>query len=121
MCKQFVWDLRYIDAMVFMDIETDSGQSGLDDRYYYTNDANMNVTSVVDEQPCRVGKFSRSEVLPTIEEHGGMIANRPGKWWATSCPPYTADWPEGGRKASRVGWASSREAGSCPPSKNMVE
>jgi hypothetical protein len=44
--KRYVWDLRYIDAMVFMDIETDSGQSGLDDRYYYTNDANMNVTAL---------------------------------------------------------------------------
>jgi hypothetical protein len=28
--------------------------------------------------------------LPTIEEHGAMITARPGKWWATSCPPYTA-------------------------------
>jgi hypothetical protein len=47
--KQYVWDLRYIDAPIFMDLETDSQTTGLDDRYYYLNDANMNVTALVDE------------------------------------------------------------------------
>ncbi len=40
-----------------------------------------------------MGKLSceasaKQDVLPTVEDHGGMIAARPGEWWATSCPPY---------------------------------
>jgi RHS repeat-associated protein len=46
--KQYVWDLRYIDTPIFMDLETDSQLNGLDHRYYYLNDANMNVTALVD-------------------------------------------------------------------------
>ncbi len=45
--KQTVWDLRYIDAPIFMDLETDGQTTGLDDRYYYLNDANTNVTALV--------------------------------------------------------------------------
>jgi len=45
--KQFVWDLRYIDALVcrFRDHDTNGT---LDDTYYYTNDANFNVTALVE-------------------------------------------------------------------------
>jgi RHS repeat-associated protein len=46
--KQYVWDLRYIDAPIFMDLDTNQ-QAGFEDRYYYTTDANMNVTALVAE------------------------------------------------------------------------
>ena len=45
--KQFVWDLRYVDAPVvrFHDADTDGT---IDDTLYYTTDANMNVTALLD-------------------------------------------------------------------------
>jgi RHS repeat-associated protein len=44
--KHFVWDLRYIDAPVFR-VRYDSNEDVLD-KLYYCNDANMNVTCLVD-------------------------------------------------------------------------
>jgi len=45
--EQYVWDIRYIDAPVLRDRDTaDSGT--LDETLYFCNDANMNVTAVVD-------------------------------------------------------------------------
>jgi len=45
--KQVVWDARYIDAPVLRD--RDSNDNGtLDETVYYTTDANMNVTALVD-------------------------------------------------------------------------
>ncbi len=41
--KQYVWGLRYIDAPVLRDRETDGGAAGLDERLYYTQDGNLNV------------------------------------------------------------------------------
>ncbi|MFO8014092.1 MAG: hypothetical protein R6X20_12400 [Phycisphaerae bacterium] len=45
--KQFVWDVRYVDSPVvrFHDADTDGT---IDDTLYYTTDANMNVTALVD-------------------------------------------------------------------------
>ena len=45
--KQFVWDVRYVDSPVvrFRDAGTDGT---IDDTLYYTTDANMNVTALVD-------------------------------------------------------------------------
>ncbi len=40
MTEEFVWDLRYIDALILRHDGTDT--------YYYLNDANMNVTALVD-------------------------------------------------------------------------
>jgi RHS repeat-associated protein len=46
--KHFVWDLRYIDAPVFrIRYEKDGGDITVDDKLYYCNDANMNVTALV--------------------------------------------------------------------------
>ena len=54
---QFVWSARYVDALVCRDrdADADSGtgdlgvtDSGLDERLYYTTDANMNVTALLD-------------------------------------------------------------------------
>ncbi|NQT40548.1 MAG: RHS repeat-associated core domain-containing protein [Planctomycetes bacterium] len=45
--RQFLWGLRYIDAPVLCDRDT-TGDGTLDERVYYLNDANMNVTALVD-------------------------------------------------------------------------
>jgi len=45
--KQYVWDIRYIDAPVLRWRDSDTDGT-VDDTFYYTNDANMNVTAVVD-------------------------------------------------------------------------
>jgi len=53
---QYIWDLRYIDAVVVRDRDADDNagtgiygkaSSGLEERLYYTNDANFNVTALV--------------------------------------------------------------------------
>ena len=48
---QYIWDLRYIDAPVLRwrdsDWETDENHT-LDETMYYCNDANMNVTALID-------------------------------------------------------------------------
>jgi RHS repeat-associated protein len=46
--KQYVWDLRYIDSPVYR-LRDDSPLTGasLDEQLYYTTDANMNVTAVI--------------------------------------------------------------------------
>ena len=46
--QQYVWSLRYIDAPVLRDANTDSDDLCDDQRLYYLTDANMNVTCVVD-------------------------------------------------------------------------
>ncbi len=44
--KQYVWSLRYVDAPVLRDYDADT--DGTSVRHYYLNDANMNVTTLVD-------------------------------------------------------------------------
>ena len=44
---QYVWDLRYIDAPVLRWRDNDANPD-LEETLYYTNDANMNVTALVD-------------------------------------------------------------------------
>ena len=49
---QYVWSAHYIDAAVLRDENTDDDndctESGTDERLFYLNDANMNVTALVD-------------------------------------------------------------------------
>ena len=54
---QYVWSRRYVDAPVLRDRDADADSetgdlgvtdSGLDQRLYYTTDANMNVTALLD-------------------------------------------------------------------------
>jgi RHS repeat-associated protein len=49
---QYVWDIRYIHAAVLRDADTDSDGDVLDaggsERLYYTQDANFNVTALVE-------------------------------------------------------------------------
>ena len=55
--EQYIWSPRYVDAPVLRDRDGDADpetgdlgvtDSGLDERLYYLNDANMNVTALVD-------------------------------------------------------------------------
>jgi len=45
--KQYAWDIRYIDAPIVRWHDSDTDGT-IDDTLYYTNDANMNVTSLID-------------------------------------------------------------------------
>jgi RHS repeat-associated protein len=46
---QYIWDLRYIDAPVLRWRDADeNSENGLEECLYYCNDANMNVTALVD-------------------------------------------------------------------------
>ncbi len=45
---EYLWDIRYIDAPVCRWRGTQEGGQGLDECLYYCNDANMNVTALVD-------------------------------------------------------------------------
>ncbi len=56
--KQYVWGLRYIDAPVLRDRETDGGSAGLDERLYYTQDGNFNVTALVNPAGQVVERYS---------------------------------------------------------------
>ena len=62
--EQFVWSLRYIDSPILRDRDAvpetgDLGKSGsgLDERLYYTTDANMNVTALVDTDGAVVERY----------------------------------------------------------------
>ncbi len=44
---QYVWSRRYIDAPILRDENTDQDSSCDDQRFYYLNDANFNVTALV--------------------------------------------------------------------------
>jgi RHS repeat-associated protein len=58
---QYVWDLRYIDAPVLRDEDTDADGSCIDsggsERLYYTTDANMNVTALVNTSGTVVERY----------------------------------------------------------------
>jgi len=54
---QYIWSLRYVDTPILRDRDAAGGghlgktDSGLDERLYYTTDANMNVTALVEGTP----------------------------------------------------------------------
>jgi RHS repeat-associated protein len=56
--KQYVWGLRYIDAPILRDRETDAGAAGLDERLYYAQDGNFNVTALVNPAGEVVERYS---------------------------------------------------------------
>jgi RHS repeat-associated protein len=55
--KQYVWGLRQVDAPVLRDRETDAA-AGLDERLYYTQDGNFNVTALVNPAGEVVERYS---------------------------------------------------------------
>ncbi|HDZ21904.1 MAG TPA: hypothetical protein ENH80_02040, partial [Phycisphaerae bacterium] len=55
---QYVWDLRYIDALILRDRDSDSDeQHTLDETLYYCNDANMNVTALINASGTVVERY----------------------------------------------------------------
>jgi RHS repeat-associated protein len=78
---QYVWSARYIDAPVVRDRDAD-GQSGngLEERLYYTTDANMNVTALVDTDGAVQERY--------IYDPYGKVTFRAADWseitWANS-------------------------------------
>jgi RHS repeat-associated protein len=56
--KQYVWGLGYIDAPILRDRETDGGSAGPDERLYYTQDGNFNVTALVNPAGQVVERYS---------------------------------------------------------------
>ena len=78
---QYVWSARYIDAPVLRDRDAD-GQSGngLEERLYYTTDANMNVTALVGTDGAVVERY-------TYDPYG-KVTVRAADWseitWANS-------------------------------------
>ncbi len=46
--KQYVWDIRYIDALIVRFRDTDQDET-VNDTLYYCNDANMNVTALIED------------------------------------------------------------------------
>ncbi|HDZ20626.1 MAG TPA: hypothetical protein ENH78_04935, partial [Phycisphaerae bacterium] len=53
---QYVWGLRYIDALILRDRDSDGNQS-LDETLYYCNDANMNVTALINASGTVVERY----------------------------------------------------------------
>ncbi|NBB95650.1 MAG: hypothetical protein GVY16_07900, partial [Planctomycetes bacterium] len=59
--EQYVWDIRYVDAPVvrFQNANTDGDYADAEDNVlYYTSDANMNVTALVDESGTVVERYA---------------------------------------------------------------
>ncbi len=54
---QYVWSLRYIDAPILRDKNTDADDLCDDERLYYLNDANMNVTALLDTNGDAVERY----------------------------------------------------------------
>jgi len=80
---QYVWSLRYIDAAVLRDKNTDSDDLCDDERLYYLNDANMNVTCLVEDD--------------------GDVAERYVYDPYGNCTVYDDDWSD------TVSWANSKK------------
>jgi hypothetical protein len=61
---QWLWDARYIDAPVLRwrdaDGDPETGDNGLEETVYFCNDANMNITALVDATP---GSATDGEVV----------------------------------------------------------
>ena len=84
---QYVWSLRYIDAPVLRDRDTAAGGdlgkagSGLDERLYYLNDANMNVTALVQGTP---GSADLGQVVERYDYTPyGVVTIYDGTWTDT--------------------------------------
>jgi len=78
--KQYIWSNRYIDAPVLRDRDTDD-DGDLDERLYYTTDANMNVTALVNTSGTVQERY-------TYDPYGKVTIRHPTTWaviaWADS-------------------------------------
>jgi len=80
---QYVWSLRYIDAAVLRDENTDQDDLCDDERLYYLTDANMNVTCLTDTGGDAVERY-------VYDPYG-------------NCTVYNSDW------SATVAWAASKK------------
>jgi RHS repeat-associated protein len=87
---QYVWDLRYIDAPVLRWRDT-GGDPDLDETLYYCNDANMNVTALVEPD----GDVAERYVY---DPYGSLVHDANGNLLV-----HSADW------SSTVTWPNSRK------------
>jgi len=87
---QYVWDLRYIDAPVLRWRDT-GGDPDLDETLYYCQDANMNVTALVEPD----GDVAERYVY---DPYGSLVHDANGNLLV-----HSADW------SSTVTWPNSRK------------
>ncbi len=80
---QYVWSLRYIDAPVLRDENTDEDDLCDDERLYYLTDANMNVTCLTDTGGDAVERY-------VYDPYGNVTV-------------YNSDW------SATVAWAASKK------------
>jgi len=80
---QYVWSLRYIDAPVLRDENTDEDDLCDDERLYYLTDANMNVTCLTDTGGDAVERY-------VYDPYG-------------NCTVYDDDWSD------QIAWAASKK------------
>jgi RHS repeat-associated protein len=74
--EQYVWDIRYIDAPVLRDRDTSSPPNGaIDETLYYCNDANMNVTALVNTSGTVVERY--------VYDPYGKVTFYNGSWTKT--------------------------------------
>jgi hypothetical protein len=112
--EQYVWDLRYVDACVLRDRDSGSNSgtgnlgktgSGLDERLYYLQDANFNVTALAQGTPSHrgIGKvverfacnpYGRATVLDGAADADGAVSA-----WAAD-GDGVSDWAADGDGAS---------------------
>ena len=124
---QYVWDERYIDAPVLRDRDADgdaetgdlggdgepsNGDSGLEERLYYVNDANFSTTAVVDGTPESAAEgdvIERYSYTPY-----GLATFHEADWTPTAGPDGqsgTADDGTSGDYANEVLYAGYRPDG----------
>jgi len=80
---QYVWSMRYIDAPILRDENTDADGDcvdGSDQRLYYLTDANMNVTCLTDTGGDAVERY--------LYDPYGVVTFFDGSWGARSASGY---------------------------------
>jgi len=80
---QYVWSIRYIDAPVLRDENTDADDDcidGSDERLYYTTDANMNVTALVNTSGTVVERY--------MYDPYGNVTTMDENWTVDTTPDY---------------------------------
>jgi len=82
--EHFVWSLRYVHSPVLRDRDAD-GQSwnGLEERLYYTNDANFNVTALINTSGAVVERYTYTPY--------GQVTIRTADWGTRAESAYAND------------------------------
>jgi len=70
--EQYVWDIRYVDAPVLRwhDASEDGDFLDTDETLYYTNDANMNVTALLNTDGSVVERYTYNAYGEATVRHG---------------------------------------------------